>query len=149
LPTCCVYCDPGGRSAGEGGQPECIAVRYPRCQPSAYGWRNSDSSAVPSATNRPASYPKSRKDTEFENVDIEDYKLLLLDAYIFATPEYNHATSAALENAIDFLSPRMEQQSGGICRIWRRWQCPSGGELEASDTWFFVIFGSLTDSGTP
>ena len=26
-----------------------------------------------------------------------------LDAYIFATPEYNHATSAALKNAIDFL----------------------------------------------
>ena len=64
---------------------------------------------------------KSRKDAEFEIVDIEDYKLPLLeepvppilqqysnphtktwsekiaslDAYIFVTPEYNHATSAA------------------------------------------------------
>jgi NADPH-dependent FMN reductase len=63
---------------------------------------------------------KSRKDAEFEIVDIEDYKLPLLDepvppimhqysnphtktwsekiasldAYIFVTPEYNHATSA-------------------------------------------------------
>src|SRR2546425_9428277 len=71
---------------------------------------------------------KSRKDAEFEIVDIEDYKLPLLDeplpptmhqyrnahtktwsekiasldAYIFVTPEYNHATSAALKNAIDF-----------------------------------------------
>jgi len=26
----------------------------------------------------------------------------------------------------------MEQQSGGICRIWRRWRCASSGELEAS-----------------
>src|SRR3982074_236374 len=72
---------------------------------------------------------KSRKDAVFEIVDIEDYKLPLLDepvppsmhqysrhhtkawsekiasldAYIFVTPEYNHATSAALKNAIDFL----------------------------------------------
>jgi NAD(P)H-dependent FMN reductase len=66
---------------------------------------------------------KSRKDAEFEMVDIEDYKLPLLeepmppimhqyskphtkawsekiaslDAYIFVTPEYNHGTSAALK----------------------------------------------------
>src|ERR1700720_3887638 len=67
---------------------------------------------------------KSRNDAEFEIVDIEDYKLPLLDepvppimhqygkahtkrwsdkiasldAYVFVTPEYNHATSAALKN---------------------------------------------------
>jgi NAD(P)H-dependent FMN reductase len=72
---------------------------------------------------------KSRTDAEFEIVDIQDYNLPLLDepappirqqytkdhtkkwsakiasldAYIFVTPEYNHATSAALKNAIDFL----------------------------------------------
>src|SRR5690348_14073847 len=72
---------------------------------------------------------KSRTDAEFEIVDIEDYKLPLLDepvpplmgqyskahtktwsakiasfdGYIFVTPEYNHGTSAALKNAIDFL----------------------------------------------
>src|SRR5260370_542432 len=69
---------------------------------------------------------KSRKDAEFEIVDIEDYKLPLLDepvppimrqysnphtktwsekiasldAYIFVTPEYNTSTSAALRTAI-------------------------------------------------
>ncbi len=71
----------------------------------------------------------SRKDAEFEIVDIGDYKLPLLDepvppsmgqyskahtktwsakidsldAFVFVTPEYNHSTSAALKNAIDFL----------------------------------------------
>ncbi len=71
---------------------------------------------------------KGRKDADFEIVDIEDCKLPLLDepapprmhqyskphtkawsekiasldAYIFVTPEYNHATSAALKNAIDY-----------------------------------------------
>ena len=77
---------------------------------------------------------KTRNDAEFEIVDIEDYKLPLLDepvppimhqygkahtkswsekiatldAYIFVTPEYNHATSAALKNAIRFSVSRME-----------------------------------------
>src|SRR5213592_2481629 len=72
---------------------------------------------------------QQRSDAEFELVDIKDYNLPLLDepmspmmgeythqhtktwsakiasfdAYVFVTPEYNHATSGALKNAIDFL----------------------------------------------
>jgi NAD(P)H-dependent FMN reductase len=70
-----------------------------------------------------------RDDAEFELIDIADYNLPLLDepvppslgqyskdhtkrwaqkigsldGFIFVTPEYNHGTSAALKNAIDFL----------------------------------------------
>ena len=70
----------------------------------------------------------SRGDGEFELVDIKDYDLPLLDepmsairgqysndhtkvwsakiasfdAFVFVTPEYNHATSGALKNAITF-----------------------------------------------
>jgi NAD(P)H-dependent FMN reductase len=83
---------------------------------------------------------KSRKDAEFEIVDIEDYKLPLLDepvppimhkyskahteawsakissldAYIFVTPEYNHATSGALKNAIDFLFHEWNNKAAGF-----------------------------------
>lgn len=83
---------------------------------------------------------KSRKDAEFEIVDIEDYRLPLLDepvpptmgqytkshtktwaakiasfdAYIFVTPEYNHATSAALKNAIDFLFLEWNNKAAGF-----------------------------------
>jgi len=83
---------------------------------------------------------KHRKDAEFEIVDIEDYKLPLLDepvpprvhqyskphtktwsekiasldAYIFVTPEYNHATSAALKNAIDFLFREWNNKAAGF-----------------------------------
>ncbi len=83
---------------------------------------------------------KSRKDAEFEIVDIEDYKLPLLDepvppsrrqyskahtkawsekidsldAYIFVTPEYNHATSGALKNAIDFLFYEWNNKAAGF-----------------------------------
>ena len=90
-----------------------------------------------------------RSDAEFELVDIKDYNLPLLDepvpasqgqysqphtkvwaakiaafdAYVFVTPEYNHGTSAALKNAIDYLYPRVEQQSGRVRELWgRRWR---------------------------
>ena len=72
---------------------------------------------------------QKRKDAEFELVDIADYELPLLDepmppilgqythehtkiwsekiksfdAYVFVTAEYNHSTSGALKNAIDYL----------------------------------------------
>ena len=72
---------------------------------------------------------QKRSDAEFELVDIKDFNLPLLDepmppvmgqyskphtkvwaakidsfdGYIFVTPEYNHGTSGALKNAIDFL----------------------------------------------
>jgi len=83
---------------------------------------------------------KSRNDAEFEIVDIEDYKLPLLDepappimhqyakahtknwsekiasldAYVFVTPEYNHSTSAALKNAIDFLYHEWNNKAAGF-----------------------------------
>ena len=72
---------------------------------------------------------QKRSDAEFELVDIKGFNLPLLDepvppimgqyskphtkawaakidkfdAYVFVTPEYNHGTSGALKNAIDFL----------------------------------------------
>src|SRR6478736_4284346 len=72
---------------------------------------------------------QKRTDAEFEVVDIQDFNLPLLDepvppslgqyskphtkawaakidsfdAFVFVTPEYNHGTSGALKNAIDFL----------------------------------------------
>jgi NAD(P)H-dependent FMN reductase len=83
---------------------------------------------------------KSRKDAEFEVVDIEDYNLPLLDepvpplmgqyskphtktwaakinsldGFIFVTPEYNHSTSAALKNAIDFLFHEWNDKAAGF-----------------------------------
>jgi len=83
---------------------------------------------------------KSRNDAAFEIVDIDDYKLPLLDepvppmmrhysnphtkrwsekidsldAYIFVTPEYNHGTSGALKNAIDFLYHEWNNKAAGF-----------------------------------
>ena len=37
-------------------------------------------------------------------------KIAELDGYVFVTPEYNHSTTGALKNAIDFVYERVEQQ---------------------------------------
>lgn len=75
-------------------------------------------------------HARKRTDAEFELVDLKDFNLPMydepvppsfgknyqhehtrrwsekidaLDGFIFVTPEYNHATSGALKNAIDYL----------------------------------------------
>lgn len=83
---------------------------------------------------------KKRKDAEFEFVDIKDYNLPLLDepvppsmgqysqphtkkwaakigsfdGFVFVTPEYNHGTSGALKNAIDFLFAEWNNKAAGF-----------------------------------
>lgn len=83
---------------------------------------------------------KERTDAGFELVDIADYNLPLLDepfspmlrqyqhehtkrwsekilsfdGFVFVTPEYNHATSAALKNAIDYLFWEWNHKAAGF-----------------------------------
>ncbi len=83
---------------------------------------------------------RSRDDAEYELVDIKDYNLPLLDepippsmgqysnqhtkiwskkidsfdAYVFVTPEYNHGTSGALKNAIDYLFKEWNNKVAGF-----------------------------------
>ena len=83
---------------------------------------------------------KERMDADFELVDIASYNLPLLDesmppvfaqysnahtkawsdkiasfdAYVFVTPEYNHGTSGALKNAIDYLFREWNNKAAGF-----------------------------------
>ena len=83
---------------------------------------------------------KKRKDAEFELVDLQEYSLPLLDvpippsvgrpppahaqgwsekvasldAFVFVTPEYNHSTSGALKNAIDYLYKEWNNKAAGF-----------------------------------
>ena len=83
---------------------------------------------------------QQRSDAAFEIVDILDFDLPLLDepvapsfgkyskphtlawaariasfdAYVFVTPEYNHGTSGALKNAIDFLYREWNNKAAGF-----------------------------------
>src|SRR5713226_8399335 len=83
---------------------------------------------------------KKRDDSEFEIVDIKDFNLPMLDepmspmmgqyshphtkawaakiasfdAFVFVTPEYNHSTSGALKNALDFLYREWNNKAAGF-----------------------------------
>lgn len=83
---------------------------------------------------------QKRSDARFELVDIQDFALPLLDeamppamgqysqphtkawaakidafdAYVFVTPEYNHGTSGALKNAIDYLFREWNNKAAGF-----------------------------------
>ncbi len=83
---------------------------------------------------------QERNDAEFELIDLAEVDLPLLDepippsqgkysnahtkkwaarieefdAFIFVTPEYNHSTSAALKNAIDFLYKEWNNKVAGF-----------------------------------
>ena len=85
-------------------------------------------------------HAKQRTDAEFELVDLLDYKLPHLDeiglpsmgnyaqphtlewaqkiawfdGFVFVTPEYNHSTSGALKNAIDFLFAEWNNKAVGF-----------------------------------
>ena len=81
-----------------------------------------------------------RQDAEYELLDIASYNLPLLDepvppsmgkyskehtkvwaakvasfdGYVFVTPEYNHSTSAALKNALDFVYQEWNNKAAGF-----------------------------------
>ncbi|MEU2133185.1 NAD(P)H-dependent oxidoreductase [Streptomyces sp. NPDC018352] len=83
---------------------------------------------------------RQRSDADYELVDIADYHLPHLDeaappslgqytqphtlawartidsfdGYVFVTPEYNHSTSGALKNAIDFLYTEWNNKAAGF-----------------------------------
>ncbi|WP_150309099.1 NADPH-dependent FMN reductase [Planctomonas psychrotolerans] len=85
-------------------------------------------------------HAQERTDAEYELVDLLDFNLPLLDeaipasqgiydhehtqvwadkvaefdGYIFVTPEYNHATSGALKNAIDFVYAEWNNKAAGF-----------------------------------
>jgi NAD(P)H-dependent FMN reductase len=121
---------------------------------------------------------KKRTDAEFELIDIADYDLPLLDealpagwnqyanehtkkwaskiaefdGYVMVTPEYNHSTSAALKNAIDYLAVEWANKAVafvsygsamGVRAVEHLRQI--AGELQMADVRQQVMFSLFTD----
>lgn len=86
-------------------------------------------------------HARKRTDAEFELVDLKDFNLPMydepmppsfgknyqhehtkrwsakidsLDGFVFVTPEYNHATTGALKNALDFLYLEWNNKAAGF-----------------------------------
>ena len=119
-----------------------------------------------------------RSDARYELVDIRDYDLPLLDepippsqgkysqphtkrwaekiasfdAFIFVTPEYNHSTSGALKNALDFLYREWNNKAAGFVSYGsaggaRAVECLRliMAELQIADVRAQVMFSLFTD----
>ena len=123
-------------------------------------------------------FARKRSDAQFEIVDIADFNLPLLDepapasmgqyskehtkkwaakiaefdGYIFVTPEYNHATSGALKNAIDFLAKEWNNKACGFVGYGSLGGARAvenlrliAGELQLADVRSQVGFSLFTD----
>ncbi|MBI3480849.1 MAG: NAD(P)H-dependent oxidoreductase [Nitrosomonadales bacterium] len=121
---------------------------------------------------------KKRSDAEYEIVDIKDYNLPLLDepvppsmgqysqphtkvwsakiasfdAYVFVTPEYNHGTSGALKNAIDYLYTEWNNKAAGLVSYGSIGGARAAenlrlilGELQVADVRAQVMLSLFTD----
>jgi NAD(P)H-dependent FMN reductase len=120
----------------------------------------------------------TRTDAEYELVDIKTFDLPLLDepvppsmgkyskdhtkrwaakiasfdAFVFVTPEYNHSTSGALKNAIDFLYAEWNNKAMGVVSYGVAGGVRAAehlrliaGELQLADVRTNVALSFLTD----
>ncbi len=121
---------------------------------------------------------KNRTDAEFELIDISDYNLPLLDealpagwnqyandhtkkwaakiaefdGFVMVTPEYNHGTSAALKNAIDYLAVEWANKAVAFVSYGSAMGVRAvehlrlvAGELQMADVRAQVMFSLFTD----
>lgn len=121
---------------------------------------------------------EQRTDAEFELVDLVDFALPHLDealpaamgqyaqahtkawaekvdsfdGYIFVTPEYNHSTSGALKNAIDFVYAEWNNKAAGLVSYGSAGGTRAAehlrlilGELQVADVRQQVSFSLMTD----
>lgn len=58
--------------------------------------------------------PASRGQYEHEHTKVWAAKIREFDGFVFVTPEYNHSTSGALKNAIDFLAAEWVNKAAGF-----------------------------------
>ncbi len=120
----------------------------------------------------------ARTDAEFELIDLADFELPHLDeamppsmgqyanahtkawaekvaefdGYIFVTPEYNHSTSGALKNAIDFVYGEWNNKAAGLVSYGAAGGTRAAehlrlilGELQIADVRQQVSFSLMTD----
>lgn len=61
-----------------------------------------------------AAVPAEYADTASEGIQAWSEKMASFDAYVFITPEYNHAVGGALKNATDYLKPEVANKPAAL-----------------------------------
>jgi NAD(P)H-dependent FMN reductase len=97
-------------------------------------------------------YPPSMGQYSQDHTKDWSSKIAGFDGYIFVTPEYNHSTSGALKNAIDFLYKEWNNKAAGLVSYGAAGGTRAAehlrlilGELQIADVRQQVSFSLATD----
>ena len=96
--------------------------------------------------------PASRGQYENEHTRAWAHKIGSFDGFVFVTPEYNHSTSGALKNAIDFIYGEWNDKAAGLVSYGVHGGVRAAehlrlvlGELQIADVRQQVSFAFATD----
>ncbi len=78
--------------------------------------RSSSSSTSPTSPCRTSTRPSPQPRGQYANDHTKAWadKIASFDGFVFVTPEYNHSTSGALKNAIDFIYAEWNNKAAGV-----------------------------------
>ncbi|MBP1969926.1 NAD(P)H-dependent FMN reductase [Virgibacillus natechei] len=95
---------------------------------------------------------EAASETQQATIKAWSEKMDSLDGYIFVTPEYNHAISAVLKNALDYLKPELSNKAAGFVGYGSLGGVRAHenlrlilGELQVADVRTALTFSIMTD----
>ncbi|WP_085993873.1 NADPH-dependent FMN reductase [Oceanobacillus senegalensis] len=96
--------------------------------------------------------PEEQQEESAKTIKAWSEKMATYDAYIFVTPEYNHATGGALKNALDYVNPEVNNKVAGFVGYGSLGGVRAHenlrlilGELQVADVRTAVTFSLMTD----
>lgn len=96
--------------------------------------------------------PEAMQEEAKAHVQAWSEKMASFDGYIFVTPEYNHATSGVLKNALDYLNLEVNNKAAGFAAYGILGGARAIenlrlilGELQVADVRTAITFSLLTD----
>ncbi|MFZ3577951.1 NADPH-dependent FMN reductase [Virgibacillus sp. DJP39] len=99
-----------------------------------------------------AAVPEAEQENVAASAKAWSEKMASFDGYIFVTPEYNHAPSAVLKNALDYLNPEVNNKAAGFVSYGSLGGARAIenlrlilGELQVADVRTAVTFSLMTD----
>lgn len=96
--------------------------------------------------------PESMQEEAKAHIQAWSEKMASFDGYVFVTPEYNHATTGVLKNALDYLNLEVNNKAAGFAAYGGLGGSRAIenlrlilGELQVADVRTAITFSLLTD----